>query len=63
MKRGFLITKVLANMCMTEEKHVGAAGTKERRGKTTQRVLVSMVSDKQILAPVSAGIIQKLLSE
>ena len=35
--------------CGTEEKHFGFAGTKDRRGRTTQRVSVSMVSAKQIL--------------
>ena len=40
---------LLANKCRTEEKHFGFAGTKDRRGRTTQRVAVSMVTAKQIL--------------
>ena len=49
---------LLANRCRTEEKHFGFAGTKDRRGRTTQRVSVSMVSAKQILG--AARIIQKV---
>ena len=39
----------LSKKCRTEEKHFGTAGTKDRRGRTTQRVSVSMVSAEQIL--------------
>ena len=38
----------LAKKCRTDEKHFGFAGTKDRRGRTTQRVSVSMVSAEQI---------------
>jgi len=49
---------LLANRCRTDEKHFGFAGTKDRRGRTTQRVSVSMVSAKQILG--AARITQKV---
>ena len=49
---------LLASRCRTEEKHFGFAGTKDRRGRTTQRVSVSMVSAKQILG--AARINQKV---
>jgi len=49
---------LLANRCRTDEKHFGFAGTKDRRGKTTQRVSVSMVSAKQILG--AARVTQKV---
>ena len=39
----------LSKKCRTEEKHFGFAGTKDRRGRTTQRVSVSMVSAEQIV--------------
>ena len=39
----------LANKCRSMEKYFGFAGTKDRRGRTVQRVSVSMVSAKQIL--------------
>ena len=40
---------LLAKKCHTNEKYFGFAGTKDRRGRTSQRVSVSMVSAKQIL--------------
>ena len=40
---------LLAKRCRTDEKYFGFAGTKDRRGRTTQRVSVSMVSAKQML--------------
>merc|ERR1719431_355436 len=49
---------LLANRCRTDEKHFGFAGTKDRRGRTTQRVSVSMVSAKQILG--AARVTQKI---
>jgi len=49
---------LLANRCRTDEKHFGFAGTKDRRGRTTQRVSVSMVSAKQILG--AARVTQKV---
>jgi len=49
---------LLANRCRTDEKHFGFAGTKDRRGRTTQRVSVSMVSAKQILG--AARVNQKI---
>ena len=39
----------LANKCRSMEKYFGFAGTKDRRGRTVQRVSVSMVSAQQIL--------------
>ena len=38
----------LSKKVRTDEKHFGFAGTKDRRGRTTQRVSVSMVSAEQI---------------
>eukprot|EP00092_Neocalanus_flemingeri_P008480 GFUD01009137.1.p1 GENE.GFUD01009137.1~~GFUD01009137.1.p1 ORF type:complete len:626 (-),score=148.89 GFUD01009137.1:126-2003(-) len=49
---------LLANKCRTDEKHFGFAGTKDRRGRTTQKVSVSMVSAKQILG--AARVMHKL---
>ena len=49
---------LLASRCRTDEKHFGFAGTKDRRGRTTQRVSVSMVSAKQILG--AARVTQKI---
>lgn len=39
----------LAKTCHTEEKRFGVAGTKDRRGRTAQRVSVSFIGAKQLL--------------
>ena len=40
---------LLANKCRSQEKYFGFAGTKDRRGRTLQKVSVSMVSAQQII--------------
>jgi len=40
---------LLAGKCRTDAKYFGFAGTKDRRGRTTQRCSVSMVSAEQLL--------------
>ncbi len=39
----------MANTCRTEEKRFGFAGTKDRRGRTVQRLSVSFIGAKQLL--------------